>query len=270
MAAARQWARDPSVAGKARAAAAEAVARAPNLAESHVAFAVVRYQERLEPEAVRALKRALVLSPANAEAHDMMGRILAETRLLDEAQGHLEAALTVEPDTQLARVSLGRLHMVRGAVDKAAAIATAQDIADPALLPMIGRYCLWTRDVERARAVLEELAKSNHEMRLTRVMLGAVARGEAPWELLPPPTEVNSRFHAFMSQIAAEAAGFLGDVERGLAYTEQASIAGTFDLAWMDGCPLLAGLRDHPRFQAARVAVEARAAAIEAAYLEPV
>ncbi len=268
MAAARMWMRDPSVAAKAREAAVSAVARAPNLAESHVAFAVVRYQERQEPDAVRALKRALSLSSGNAEAHDLMGRILGETRLLDQAQGHLEAALLAEPETQLSRVMLARIHMMRGSWDKVQAIVFAEGAGEPALLPLAGRYCLWKRDAERARTLVADLTKRGNDLRLTRIMLNVVAEGAAPWDDLPKPAELNNRFHAFMSQICAEAAAYLGDTERTLEFVERADTAGVFDVAWMDGCPLFEEARSHPRFQAVHERVAARASAIEAAYLE--
>ena len=81
MASGRLWTRSSDQQERTRSAAESAVARAPNLPESHVALAMIRYQASREPDAMVSLKRALRLSRFNAEAHDMVGRILAETAL---------------------------------------------------------------------------------------------------------------------------------------------------------------------------------------------
>jgi TolB-like protein len=245
MAAARTWTRDPSVAATAREAAQLAVTRAPNLAESHVALAVVRYHERQEPDAVRALKRALLVSPANAEAHDLLGRILGETRLLDEAKAHLQAAW-----------------------DDARTIVISQDIGNRGSFPAIGRYCLWTRDADLARTALEQSQRRGLDWPLIKVLLRLVVDGTPPWDELPRPEAMTSRFSGFMCQIAAECAVYLDDTERALAAIEGADAAEIFDLAWMDRCPLFETIREHPRFRAVRERVQVRASAIEAAYRE--
>jgi TolB-like protein len=269
MAMARRWARDPSAASTAREAAQAAAARAPNLAESHVALAVVRYQERREPEAVRALKRALLVSPTNAEAHDMLGRILAETRLLAEAQGHLVAALMAEPDMHLSRMLLTRTHLLRGAADEARAMVLTNDHDSPAYLPAIARYCLWRRDADMARATLERPITRGNEWRLAKLMLALVADGTLPWDDFAMLQGKTNRFTGFIRQLVAECAMYSGDHERALDAVEGACAEEIFDLAWMDLCPLFEPLREHPRFRASRAAVEARAAVIEAAYREP-
>jgi len=49
--------------------------------------------------------------------------------------------------------------------------------------------------------------------------------------------------------------------------TNELGVTGLFDIAWMDGCPVLADLRTDPRFIALRTTVAARARAIVEAFL---
>ncbi|MEZ4294573.1 MAG: hypothetical protein R3B70_06330 [Polyangiaceae bacterium] len=276
MTAARRWAQDPSQAESAREAAAAAVARAENLPESHVASAVIRYHDRRIPDAVRSLKRALSLARTNAEAHDLLGRILSETRLLAESRSHLEAALLSEPTTQLARLMLARVHMLQGDWDKAYSFIGNTVSLDPAALPGLARYCLWRRDDTRARALLSRIDEQNpdlkHRLRITRMMLEAVSLRRPPWAEVDAEglAEMNPRFVTFAFQVMTEIAVYCDDPDRALSFLDRADLMGLFDLAWMDACPLLTPLRSAPRFQSIRAHVEARAAAVEAAYLEPI
>ena len=66
-----------------------------------------------------------------------------------------------------------------------------------------------------------------------------------------------------------ECAMYMNDAERALTAIEDADSAGFLDVAWMDMCPLLGALRDHPRFRVVHEHAQARAAPIEAAYQEP-
>jgi serine/threonine-protein kinase len=51
------------------------------------------------------------------------------------------------------------------------------------------------------------------------------------------------------AQFLAEAFAFLGDREEALHYVELGVAAGLPDRTWIERCPLLAPLRDHPRFR---------------------
>jgi len=70
------------------------------------------------------------------------------------------------------------------------------------------------------------------------------------------------RFRALMCQLASEGLSRLGLHADALDYVERAVAEGLFDLGWLDLCPLLAPLRESPRFEAARAGVVARARAV--------
>ncbi|MEZ4294631.1 MAG: protein kinase [Polyangiaceae bacterium] len=270
MAASRLWSGGPEKADSARHAAVRAVERAPNLAESHVALAMVHYQEDRVPETVVALKRALRVSRNIAEAHDLMGRILSETLLSDAARRHLETALALEPELELTRALLGRLHLLAGDIAGAEALAESSRSITAAASPAMARLCLWTRDAARARRILDEnVARDPTTWPLHRAILEVVAFGTPPFDRFPRSADVTRRFYSFLCQLEAESAVFLGDLPRALDSMEKAAQSGTFDIAWADGCPLFTPLRNDPRFLAARDTIAARAEAITAAYLAP-
>ena len=65
-----------------------------------------------------------------------------------------------------------------------------------------------------------------------------------------------------MLQMWAEQTAFWDDRERTLAHLEAATDAALVDLVWLDLCPLLAFVREEPRFVELRARVRARAQAI--------
>lgn len=70
------------------------------------------------------------------------------------------------------------------------------------------------------------------------------------------------RRHAFVAQLAAEAAGMVGDVDECLEFLSSANACGLFDLPWLEGCPVLQPIRGEPRFAIIRNDVAQRALAI--------
>jgi serine/threonine-protein kinase len=256
----------PGQAERARAAAEKAVELGPNLAEAHVALATARYQQRREPEAIASLATALRMSPFSAEAHDMLGRLLSETQLVDAAQKHLETALALEPDMELARAMLSRLHMLRGARELADEVLASARGGETSMLPSAARFCVWTRDVDRAKRLLDDRSTAGEPSRgISELMLRLVAEGRAPFES-PLFSEVPPRMSGFLAQVQAECSSFLNQHDRAIAAVERAAELDVFDVAWADGCPLFAPYQEDPRFRAARARIAARARRIADAY----
>jgi serine/threonine-protein kinase len=271
MARARFWRPDGGAAVAAREAAERAVALAPNLAEGHLALGAVRFQTGDEAGAVSPLFVALRLSPTNGEAHDLLGRILSETSMVDEARRHLTAALTLDPELLLARIALARQHELAGEHVEADRILRLQQ--GDTRLPLAGRFVVWRRDALRAAELAELIA--NRSEGLTPVLMVVKAFAEVVLHGTPPyamfaamsdPERITVRTRGFFAQLEAEAAGALGDREHALAAIERAASLGIFDVAWMDGCPPLAGLREEARFLGARATVAARAERVVEAY----
>jgi eukaryotic-like serine/threonine-protein kinase len=250
-------------------AAARAVELAPGSSHAHRAVAEVTFRSGDETAAVRSLRTALRLAPANAEAHELLGRILSETTLLLDARRHLRTALTLEPEITTARLALSRTHELLGEHDEADHLFDARF---EETLPVRARVLLWRRDARRAAEILPRVPPTSPANRVARGML-EILSGVTPSYALALEFGLRAtlgfRVRTFFLQMEAEIAVLLGDPARALTAITRATSQALFDVAWMDRCPLLAELRADPAFQAARVEVAARAAAVEQAYRAP-
>jgi eukaryotic-like serine/threonine-protein kinase len=262
---------DPEAGGRhsAEVAATRAVALAPHLAEPHLALAQIRYQSGDEAGAVRPIRRALRVSPNNGESHDLLGRILSETTRLADARRHLEIAVALEPDHHLPVLSLCRTYELGGEHAALERFIEARPDRDTTAAVM-SRILMWRRDAARAAQMLETLPTTGGANRVFRALLLLATRGEPPFAVLQTVFEKSKgRPLMFACQLEAECALALGDTERGLAAIERASGLALFDQAWMDFCPPLAVVREHPRFLAVKALVDERAARLVEAYLAP-
>ncbi len=253
----------------AREAADRALALAPGMPEPHLAMAGALLHEGRVPEAVRSLRRALAINPGFAEAHEHLGRITAEAGLLDEGIRHLEAALSIEP-TMAGRWDLPRAHALRGDLERARAAAVQWSPAPSEAGYQFNffarlRLATWLRD----RAWIEQLGTevsrldgdAGHILPLIELMLRGGPLPKLP-RIGPLTGEGGWRQQAFFRQVLAELAAFVDDREAVLAHVERADAAGLIDIAWLERCPLFAGLQDEPRWQTVRAAVKARVAPI--------
>ncbi len=271
MARARLWKPDPRASEMARRAAERAVELAPELPESHVALAVVRYQGGDESGAIKPARHALRLAPWNAEAHDLLGRILAEAGHFDAARWHLETCLSIEPTVHVARTTLSRMFALRDAWDRTYALLdlpTDREI----WISYVARVAVWRRDREVAQRLLGSFEATSPAGQFSNAMFTFILTGADPTKALSfmQDPSVVLRTRCMFTQIEAECAAFVGDYDRSLAAVERAaSSAGLFDLAWMKGCQILEPIREHPRFLAVRVVVSERAARIIAEYTAP-
>ncbi|MEP7125128.1 MAG: protein kinase [Byssovorax sp.] len=243
-------------------AAARAVALAPYLSESHLALAHVRYQSGDEAGAVRPVRRALRLGPNHGESHDLLGRILSETTRFDDARRHLELAVALEPDHHLPVLSLCRTYELMGEHATLDRFVEARPDRDTSAAVM-SRILLWRRDAARAAQMLAALPSTGGPNRVFGALLRVASHGEPPWEAFQTAfARSRGRSQMFWCQLEAECALTLGDADRGLDAIERASSLALFDQAWIDFCPPLAAVREHPRFLAVKAVVDARAARV--------
>ena len=135
---------------------------------------------------------------------------------------------------------------------------------------VMSRILLWRRDSVRAAQMLELIPATGGPNRVFRAMLALVVSGEPPFAVLDEAFgKAKGRALMFRYQLETECALTLGDTGRGLAAIESASSLALFDQAWMDFCPPLSVVRQHPRFLAVKALVDERAARVVDAYLAP-
>jgi eukaryotic-like serine/threonine-protein kinase len=259
---------------RAREVAERAVHAAPHLGEAQLAYGAMLLQLGENVGAVRALRAAVAQSPGLAEAHGTLGRVLVEAGAVDEGTRLLEAALALDPETPLAVLDLARAHALLGRWDRAEATIERVHKDDKISYWTIrARVAMWRRQRAEVEAALAQVPEDDATLLLPRMMLEIVSTEQVP----PAMTELanaerglgNARRRAFGFQLAAEVFAYVGNDERALRALERSVEIGLVDQLWLDRCPLLAGLREGPRFAALHAALKQRTDAILAAYRSP-
>jgi serine/threonine-protein kinase len=246
--------------------ARRAMAAAPELVDSHLALAHVEFNLGNPHAAARLYRSAIARSPHSAEAHEYMGRMLIEAGFLDEGFGRLDEAMAINPARRGLLWEVARAHALEGRWDEHAKIvARLTDLLINRPFAR-ARMAIWRREPGLGALIRPELEPltaqfapglmdllielySGREWAELRDQL--VSGIKVPWP--------NRRRRTWAAQIVAEACGWAGDGESALALVEYASGDGLFDLHWLDKCPVLDCMREHPRFAEVRVPIQRRA-----------
>jgi hypothetical protein len=252
------------VADRAVAAVSVAVARGAQLADSHVADALVADYGGDVAYAVRALRRALAREPLHAFSHEVLGRIELEAGRGGEDR--LLLAFDLDGAQAGALAVLARERLFAGRNDGADTLLRMVDEVIPdsnEAFALRARAALWSGDPQALRAARSRAAARAMPLRRTLSTLLAFRLGEAERtdadadmaSVLAPRTAPKRR--AFGHQLGAEAFAAV-DPARALAHVVSAASLPLSDLRWMDACPALAPLRDTVAFADARAVVQRR------------
>ena len=235
-----------------RAAAALALERAPALAESHVAAALVAAQDADVETCARSLRRALDLAPTSAPAHDYLGRFLMEVGRTREGLEHLELAQRIDPTTDGPMFYIARHHALRGDRSLVDALHGREGHAFIPASQLLVRVAAWFGDRDDARRTLErsrQLPVLRQEAELVEsfclYLLGELSPDEVdrrhaagvPAELLSK--RVRSNIHQAMTEGHAAR----GAIDRALRHLVAAAELALVDLEWLARCPCLDPLR---------------------------
>ncbi len=260
----------------AHAAAAHALAIAPDLGEAHLAMATVELQRANMPQAFREALAALRFSPSLAEAHQLVGRILAETGPIDAAQRALALAVEIEPRMGLTQVSQMQLLVYSGRSQEAMAMmAEARKAVGEQTTFQVARarFAFWmgNRDeTNGALAEIERLSRTSQQPSYSLFLTTLAADPEKGLALAQQPEMLaqlereSRRLSLFVLQVLCEFAGGSNAVEQGIMLLGRAVSLGLCDQLWMDGCPVLASLRAAPGWADLYSVVAARAAEVRA------
>jgi serine/threonine-protein kinase len=251
------------VADRAVVAVSDAVARAPHLADTHVADALIADGGGDIAYAVRALRRALARDPLHAWSHEILGRLELEGGVASEQR--LRVAWAIDPAHRACAVHIARELLFQGRDDEALALLDDADVGGvlwEARLMRV-RRCFWRRDRPLARALLATLPHEQRPMlEGMRLLLRYIDEDahlddlRAVFEsLLQLPTSPKRR--SFLHQMFIEVLA-AHDPEAALSHLLGAVQLPLADLRWFDACPVLAPLRASPAFQIARATVQLR------------
>jgi serine/threonine-protein kinase len=243
----------------------DAVARAPHLADTHLADALIADYSGDVAYAVRALRRAHDIEPLHAFSHEVLGRIELEGCV--SGVDRLLLAHELDPRHLGALVIVARERFLVGRDDEAEAFLRRFDAGHggPKLetLALRLRRRLWRRDrigvqplvdsrgrpLPAVLAFLNDCVSALHGELSTAALVERAAR--AAEETMSPKRK------CFVLQIAVEglAAVSSADALRHLLSAAELPLA---DLRWLDECPALEPLRASTAFIAARNVVKAR------------
>ncbi len=244
-----------------------ALSRDPHLADAHFARAHVELQRGRPVGAAVCFRMAIALAPQWAEAHEWLGRLLLEAGFSVDAHARFDDA-----------ISLGTIPALGWDLATSLALEGRWGEVDATIAQIEGgtnhghgyrlRFAAW-RGVRDEAAYRGFAALDEHEAFESGMIL-AIHDPTLPWNTKRErirarvaASRVGSpRRHAFVAQLAAEAAGMVGDVDECLEFLSSANACGLFDLPWLEGCPVLQPIRGEPRFAIIRNDVAQRALAI--------
>lgn len=247
---------------RARRSVARALAEAPDLAETHLAAAMLAVQELDFAGARRALDRALAIAPTYVEALEYLGMLLFEAGRVDAGFEKLVLVVELDPTRPYPLVHIARAHALNGNFDEALAMyARAEQLqAHAGFAVALGRLRLagWRRDP--ASLVLPEKVLAELETprwKLVRVYLGALRGQLTQADALPLTASLitakqSPRALSSVAQLVAEIWLLLDRTDRAFAELDRGCKAGLLDILWLDRCPLLEPLRAMPGFAEVR------------------
>ena len=255
----------------ARALAERAVALAPDAGESWFALGLANLYAASIPAGARALRRALERATGHAMAQAILGGILLEVGGLDDAIAHLEASRALDPEgSHFSDLPRAYIYLSNRYDDAFAVLERARaygrfagfqharlrlwqgkltDITEslgPHMPPGFAAFLETTRVIYRTGTMSPS----------QRTQIDAIVAAMSP------------RLRAANSQFIAEFLVHIGDLDGALGYIEIGVDAGLQDRVWLERCPMLARLRERPRFQELAAIVGQRADAVLAAVRE--
>jgi tetratricopeptide (TPR) repeat protein len=228
----------------------------PDCARAHSALGAVYLLQGCKELALVEFEKARALQPSHWDAalwlatwHLLNGDYEAAIRLTKE---QLERDSTVWP----ARQVLGFLLVLNG--DRGGGLRELHKVLDQdpqnhfALRTLVSVH-LHERELDRARGALEQLGSAepqNYQTRILRALL--LALEGRPTEALREADDEVLKYGAVAVWSATEMAALcsvLGEIEKALEWLDRAVRLGDERADWFRRDPLLAPVRDHPRFQ---------------------
>jgi len=230
--------------------AEHALAATDRLGEAWLARALCRIELGEPLAAVDDFARAAQAMPDEPAVRSARGRVWLEIGWFDRAIDDFDRAIASEPQRASHRVARA-LALALDGDDAGAAAAIDEALAlEPRSLTAwvaAARLALWSGESAR-RSELRRASERVAFMGLDRVqqLLDVVEEEDRSGFGNDAPHRASVTW-----QIEAELASTLGDLAGAMESVERAaSTRGFIDLAWLSRCPLLAPLRDAPRFTA--------------------
>ena len=253
----------------ARASVARARAEAPELAESHLACAMLAVQGGDLANAAVELAQALDIAPTYADAQRYLGDLQCEAGRVDEGLRRLRLAIELDPEAWGPHVSIARVMALRGQREEAEkhlqVLVGLRGDRGLATLGLRMRFAAWWGDHETLRDLVQRNAGDPDIPRQFLVTLGRYVLGGD--DNLGTVREAvrwakNPRMISLIEQMCAEAYGMRGETELAMQCVRKASSEALVDVEWLERCPALAEVRKRDDFRPVYNEVRTRAMGI--------
>ncbi len=255
----------------ARESVARALAEAPELAETHLARAMLAVQLGEWREAVKALVKALEIAPTYAHAHQYLAQLQCEAGNTKEGAERAKLAIDLEPSLSVGIFDLARLHALRGERDESDRLlrTLTDNRMRNATAQQRMRIAGWYGDMDAVREINDSLpieeadGFSNYASNYARALTGEMDRETTDAMAQGMTSHVPSpRFYTLMCQACTEIYATRGFPEEALIYFLKAADSVLIDIEWTDRCPSLKAVRALPGFADGRRKVRQRVQAM--------
>jgi Flp pilus assembly protein TadD len=253
----------------ARALVESALAGAPHLAEAHVAAGQLALHTGDPVHAAREFRIAIACSPYQAEPHEGLGRMLLEAGFLDDATARLDNALAIAPKLSSVRWEIARAHALeQNWWEHERLVTELRKDGDRPIARM--RFAIWRGERDTIVETRGSWLRFGQpfEVELMQRIYSTLVDGtwatdrDVIVRLIFESNSPSKRRRSFLSQVGAEIAGAMGDVELCLRFLEHAVALDFIDRHWLDRCPTIAAARATPRGERLQLVVRRRAESI--------
>ncbi len=263
---------------RARAAAERAVALDGDSADAQLALAAALFVANDALGAVASLRTVLRHAPSFADAHAMLGAITMDVGLHRESLARFSLAMAVDPAVAIARANAALTNELLG--DRAAAdelveagLSSGSPIARALCGMLAARFAMWRGTEEDVESALRRLERHGG-MTILRPFV-AVLSGDAPTpDLLAALGPLGTvapewaRQRCIRMQFEAELHAHRGELDDAARAVAEVARAGSYDISWLDGCPLVRRIERARDLGAIRGSIAARADRVRRALRE--
>lgn len=239
--------------------ARQALAGAPDRVDAWEATARAALYAGDVEEGARLSAEAARRFPGSAAVQGLLASLVGEAGEVDEGLRRIEVARWLDPESEPERITQAYLLLLAGRGGEARALLEEPTRGPSSRSLELARMSVWEDrpielDTAQVLPMLQAWIGATAEV-LRRHALPAPFR-EGLRKYLDHPG--SPRFHASLQQRVAELLVRSGEPDAALDLVATAGEGALTDLAWLDRCPLLDGLRDDPRFVATRARVARR------------
>ncbi|HEX2695576.1 MAG TPA: protein kinase, partial [Acidobacteriota bacterium] len=227
----------------------------PNSARAHSGLSAAYFDQGRKELAFEEAKRALAIDPNEVDASNWLANYYSSNGDYASAKGLLQQLLQRDPLFFPARMNLGDILRVEGdlaGAEREQRKILEQDPGNVYASQELARTLMDGKDLAGARRILEGLSPGDQEsykIRLTWALLLALeGKTREALNKMDNESQKYGALSLWTTYVVAEIYAVVGEPEKALDWLERAVRNGDERDVWFRRDPLLAKIRDLPRF----------------------